>query len=199
MKTVVLIGDSIRMGYQSHVQQALQGLARVWAPQENGGNSQNVLEHLETWVINQNPDIVHLNCGLHDIKKPFETAPLAGQPAIPLDAYQTNVREILTYIRDRTQAQIIWATTTPVNEVWHHKRKAFDRFEADVLAYNTAATEIAQALNVPINDLYTVVMHAGRDDYLAPDGVHYIPSGYTMLGQAVVTTIKPYLITSSKN
>ena len=35
--TVVLIGDSIRMGYQPFVTEALAGEAEIWAPEENGG------------------------------------------------------------------------------------------------------------------------------------------------------------------
>ena len=68
---VILIGDSIRMGYQEVVWHELSDIADVWAPMENGGNSENVLNHMETWVLSRTPDIVHLNCGLHDIKKEF--------------------------------------------------------------------------------------------------------------------------------
>jgi hypothetical protein len=69
MKQIILIGDSIRMGYQPTVQQILADQAQVWGPVENGGNSHNVLTHLDAWVIQRQPDIVHLNCGLHDIKR----------------------------------------------------------------------------------------------------------------------------------
>ncbi|HEY66459.1 MAG TPA: hypothetical protein G4O02_18060 [Caldilineae bacterium] len=44
--SVVLIGDSIRMGYEPFVWEMLQGVADVWGPEENGGTSQNVLDHL---------------------------------------------------------------------------------------------------------------------------------------------------------
>ena len=47
---IVLIGDSIRMGYQDHVASELAGRAEVWVPEENGGDSRNVLAHLDQWV-----------------------------------------------------------------------------------------------------------------------------------------------------
>ena len=78
MKKVILIGDSIRMGYQPTVQQALLNQAHVWVPQENGGTSTNVLAHLDEWILSHRPDIVHLNCGLHDLKTEFAADTIAG-------------------------------------------------------------------------------------------------------------------------
>ena len=89
--------------------------------------------------------------------------------------------------------KVIWATTTPVNEAWHHAQKPFDRFEADVMAYNAAASEIASQLGVPIDDLYGIVTAAGRDRLLLPDGVHFTQDGYRLLGKAVADAIRHHL------
>jgi len=43
-KLVVLVGDSIRMGYQAEVATRLADIAEVWGPEENGGNSANLLK-----------------------------------------------------------------------------------------------------------------------------------------------------------
>ena len=190
MKRVILIGDSIRMGYQGVVQSELAGQAEVWSPAQNGGNSQNVLDHLDEWVLAQHPDVVHINCGLHDLRKEFGS----DQAAVPLDRYQANVEAILRRIRKETHAKLIWATTTPVNEEWHHQRKGFDRFEADVVAYNRVATEICQRMAVTMNDLYQVVMRAGRDRILLPDGVHFTVEGYTILGEAVAGVVRSWCV-----
>src|SRR5271167_2117354 len=66
---VVLVGDSIRLGYAPRVAQRLSGKAVVISPAENGGDSANVLAHLDEWVLRQKPNVVHLNCGLHDLKR----------------------------------------------------------------------------------------------------------------------------------
>jgi len=186
MKKVVLIGDSIRMGYQEIVRRELAGEAEVWGPTQNGGTSQKVRENLDEWVISQAPSIVHLNCGLHDLKKEFG----AAETAIPLAQYETNVREILHRLVSETEAKIVWAATTPVNEKWHHENKPFDRFEADVAAYNEVSSTIATELGVPIDDLFAVITDAGRDDYLTPDGVHFTEAGCELLGKAVAGFIK---------
>jgi lysophospholipase L1-like esterase len=189
VKTVILIGDSIRQGYQSVVQEELYQEAHVWAPRENGGTSRNVLAHLDEWVLARDPDIVHLNCGLHDLRTEFD----ATTAAVPLAEYRANVETILKQIREHTAATVIWATTTPVNEQWHHENKTFDRFEADVRVYNRQAREVAVPLGVHVNDLFEVVTRAGRDRYLVQDGVHFSEAGYALLGRAVMETIRMFL------
>jgi len=189
MKHIILLGDSIRLGYQDIVRGELAEWAEIWAPEENGRDSRNILAHLDDWVIARAPDLVHLNCGLHDLKREFN----ATMNQVPLDEYATNVRTILTRLQRATRAQITWATTTPVNEAWHHANKEFDRFESDVIAYNSCATQIARELNIPIDDLYAVVTHFGRDKLLLPDGVHFTAAGYTLLGKHVAQAIKQNL------
>ena len=189
MGDVVLIGDSIRMGYQGKVWTELSGRTEIWSPQQNGGDSRRVAENLDAWAMARKPDVVHVNCGLHDLKKEFVT----GTPQVPLDEYRENVSQILQGLRDGISGTVIWAMTTPVNEVWHHERKGFDRFEADVKAYNDVAGEICGQLGIAVNDLYEVVMAAGRDALLGSDGVHFEAAGYTLLGKAVADAIRRYV------
>ena len=185
MKTIVLIGDSIRKGYQEKVRQRLADWATVWAPEENGGTSENVLAHLDQLVISRRPDVVHINCGLHDIKKEFDQ----DTATVPLSAYTQNVRSILTRLHAETEATVVWALTTPVNQAWHHMNKPFNRFETDVVAYNKAASEVCRELGITANDLYSVVVSAGADSILLEDGVHFKPEGYTLLAESVAECI----------
>ena len=191
MQQLILIGDSIRMGYQADVIRELANLADVWAPTQNGGNSANILQHLDEWIISRPHDVVHINCGLHDLRKDFDT----GDPAISINQYESNLRALLKRILAEANCTVIWAMTTPVNEIWHHERKGFDRLEADVAAYNAVACEVADNLDIPINDLFSVITDAGRDSYLTPDGVHFTPEGSALLGKAVAEFVKPYLTT----
>ena len=55
---LVLIGDSIRNGYCEHVVRELADEVAVFAPAQNGGDSRNVLAHLDEWVLKQQPDLV---------------------------------------------------------------------------------------------------------------------------------------------
>ena len=121
---VVLVGDSIRLGYAPLVARKLEGKAIVSSPEPNGGDSANVLRNLDTWVLREKPDDVHLNAGLHDLK----VAKTGGQRQVPLEAYETNLREIVRRARAETSASLILATSTPILDERHARRRAdFDR------------------------------------------------------------------------
>jgi lysophospholipase L1-like esterase len=194
MPTIVLIGDSIRMGYQETVRQELAGAAEVWGPPENGQHTVNVLAHLHPWVFVRKPDLVHVNAGLHDLKTvAFEER----ENLVPLEAYRRNVRTILRLIRDRAGARVIWALTTPVQEARHraaHSRaRDFVRYAADVAAYNEAARAVCADLGVPVNDLHAAALEAGLERVQGEDGVHFRPEGCQVLGRAVAAGIRAAL------
>ena len=194
MKLVILIGDSIRMAYQPVVTRELEGTAHVWGPEENCRHSACVREHLQPWALDREPDLVHLNAGLHDIARPRKADGEVGPPAIPTDGYAENLRTCLSTIQ-KAGIRPILALSTPVNDQRHARRGDGlpDRFEADVENYNAIARAIARELNVPINDLYRVVMDHDRDALLSEDGVHFTKEGNTLLGQAVAGMIRAAL------
>ncbi len=131
---VVLIGDSIRMGYAPFVAERLQGKATVISPEENGGDTSNVLKHLDEWAVATRPVVIHFNAGLHDLKLDRQT----GRHQVELDAYRSNLQMIRQDLENRTAARLIFATTTPVDDERHHKNKPFDR-ELPTFAPTTAS------------------------------------------------------------
>jgi lysophospholipase L1-like esterase len=191
MKKVILIGDSIRAGYQPRVARVLKGEAEVWGPQENGGTSRNVLAHLDEWVLGREADIVHLNCGLHDLARDPDENGKIQDVRVPLEEYERNVREILSRIQ-ASGRKICWATTTPVHEENHRKVKTMERHEADIEKYNAAALRVARELNVPVDDLNRVVSEAGDESGMRLDGVHYTEEGSARLGQAVAQFLRAH-------
>ena len=190
---IVLVGDSIRMGYAPLVAKNLGGKAIVVSPAPNGEDSGNVLRNLDEWVIKEQPDIVHINAGLHDLKLKD------GSYQVPLAAYEKNLKTILDRIRKETKANIIFATTTPIIDDLHAQRKAgFDRFEADVRKYNAAAMSVMKQAGVPINDLHNLVESRGREKLIGGDGTHYTPEGYAVLASAVTDNILRNLTESQR-
>jgi lysophospholipase L1-like esterase len=184
---LVLIGDSIRMGYESSVRDHLAHRS-ICSPDANGGDSSNVLAHITEWVMAHSPKVVHLNCGLHDLKKPFD----AGSAQVGLDEYGSNLSEIFDQILG-AGIRLVWASTTPVDEDLHHKNKGFDRFAADVEAYNSVALELSEARDIPVNDLHAVVQTAGPSRLLRDDGVHFTDEGSRLLGKMVSRFVEPLL------
>lgn len=186
---VLLLGDSIRLGYQPRVAECLAGIARVVGPEANGGDTRNLLAHLDAWALGRDPAIVHVNAGLHDIKR----ARGGGMPQVSPEEYARNVHALLSRLRGETRARIVWATMTPVDESRHTERKVFDRYLADVQAYNAAAVAVAESLGVAVNDLYAQAIRLGGSDLLWEDGIHFTDDGYPLLGDAVAAFLRPLI------
>ena len=181
---VVLVGDSIRIGYAPLVAKLLEGKAIVISAKPNGEDSANVLENLEEWVLREKPDVIHFNAGLHDLKLKD------GSYQVPVVDYEKNLTRILERIRKETNANVIFATTTPILDKLHVERKAgFDRFEADVQKYNVAAMAVMKQAGIPVNDLHKLVEDSGAEKLLTSDGTHYTQEGYERLAAAVTDSI----------
>ena len=189
MIRVICVGDSIRMGYEPTVVTELDEWADIVEMGDTqGGNTRNVLEHLNAWVIAHRPDIVHLNAGLHDMARDRGPGP---ENRVPLDEYGANLRQILEELLQKTNARVILALTTPVDlERQLTVEKGVNRTPEDVTAYNEAATAIAGDLGVAVNDLFRVIDNHGAGDVLAEDGVHFTAEGSEILGRAVAAAIR---------
>lgn len=187
---VVLIGDSIRMGYQHLVVRKCRE-AEVWGPAENGRHGIWVLDHFEEWVAHQRPDIVHANFGLHDA-----TVQADGEPQIVLHQYRLCVRRFIAWVRELGNTGLIWATTTPlyVPEEGVPMARWRKREEARIETYNTAALEIVQREGIPVNDLHGVIMDNDFSRCLQEDGCHITEFGNEVLSDAVVKAIRSYMI-----
>ena len=181
---VVLIGDSIRMGYQAAVAAGLPGQAEVWGPEQNGGNSANVLQHLEEWALSRDAAVIHVNCGLHDLRYRAD-----GTYQVPLEEYGRNVGAILDCIRDRAPGTLIWATSTPVIDERQNVGGKFRRYLKDVVRYNQAALAVVSERDVPVDDLFRVVSEARPGEQMTADGVHFNERGNELLAAAVVGAI----------
>ena len=71
MKNVILIGDSIRMGYDKYVKNYLADSCEVYYPKDNCRFTQYVLRNTHAWVeesgFGEDTDLVHWNVGLWDV------------------------------------------------------------------------------------------------------------------------------------
>ncbi|AGA27586.1 SGNH/GDSL hydrolase family protein [Singulisphaera acidiphila] len=191
---VVLIGDSIRLGYAPTVEAELAGKVKIISPKPNGGDSQNVLKHLDEWVIREQPAVVHFNCGIHDTKKSKTTGTFQVSPK----QYEANLREIIARIRKETGAVVLFATSTPIldDRAAQARTKAdYELLQASIDQYNQIALKVMDELKVPVDDLRTAL----PDDSVATakimttDGVHFSPEGRERLGKQVAAFISQHL------
>jgi lysophospholipase L1-like esterase/dienelactone hydrolase len=187
---VLLLGDSIRIGYAPILIKKLNGIAKVThIGEENGGDTVNTLKSLERWLAEHKPDLVHINCGLHDLR--FNPKTMTYQ--VSVEQYGKNLESIIERIQKHTP-RIIFANTTPILDERHAARKAgFDRKNSDVQKYNDVAMSLMRMKGIPINDLYRIVQHYDPSKLMTKDGTHYTPEGSERLADAAADSIQRQL------
>jgi dienelactone hydrolase/lysophospholipase L1-like esterase len=186
---VLLLGDSIRLGYAPLVAKRLAGQAEVVSPKENVADTTNALKHLDAWLADAKPAVVHYNCGLHDLKLSKKTK----THQVPIDRYAENLKAIAAKLRAVTP-HVVFANTTPILDDRHAARKAdFDRLDADVRRYNDTAVAALLPLGVPVHDLNRIVRENDPAKLLGKDGTHYTPAANERLADAVADVIRRQL------
>jgi hypothetical protein len=191
---VLLIGDSISIGYTLPVRARLAGKANVHRPAENCSDSAKGVRSLDKWLGDGKWDVIHFNFGLHDVKYldaagKYVPADQGKQVASVAD-YEKNLRAIIARLK-QTGAKLILATTTPV------PGGSQGRVEHDELRYNAAAVRIAKETGVAIDDLHAVAV-AHQAKIQLPKNVHFTKDGYEQLADTVVASITPLLTPAKK-
>lgn len=181
---IVLIGDSIRAGYDKYVKMAFENVAEVYYPQGNCRFTAHVLRHLRDWKeemgCGEDVDLVHWNAGLWD-----NLILMDGRNHTEIETYKENVKRICRIISMLfPKAKIIFATSTPVDEAIFQEKYEMTglmRWNKDTERYNQAACEIVRSLGGEINDLYNLLVD--RQGEYHSDQTHY----YTKEGTRVIT------------
>ena len=180
---VLLIGDSISIGYTLPVRELLNGKANLHRPAENCRATIHGLELLDSWLGDSSWDVIHFNWGLHDIAMldPQGERSSQGARQVPIEQYTQYLNTLLDRLQ-QTGASLIWCATTPVPD------GADGRKKGDDVLYNAAAGNIMRAHSIPINDLYTYALQR-LDDIQLPANVHFTPEGSAELAKAVADHI----------
>ena len=176
---IVLVGDSIRMGYEPLVREKVGDRAEVWGPAENCGNSMAHRDRFSAWAIEPKPDVYHFNCGIHDLHV------IDLGPRFTVSAYVRNLRIIVKRLKTETDARLIWATSTPMLAPLNLNASRYPAVET----YNAAALRVMEKNGIEVNDLYQAIMDAGAEKCLGEDGVHMAPYGNEVLSDAIVRFI----------
>jgi Lysophospholipase L1 and related esterases len=194
MKKVLLLGDSIRMGYDDYVKELLSGKCAVYYDGSDNGR----FAAYTLWQANQlfkqygKFDVVHWNNGYWDMNV---EAPMT-EAMHPVDEYLHFLRRIIGEIR-RNGAQIIFATTTPVLS----NGSAADNTGTGVVLsydndwvkkYNDAAKALMAEQHVPVNDLYTLMLREPNYCKCA-DKLHLTEEGYKICAEQAARMIEERL------
>lgn len=195
LPNVLLLGDSISIGYYPSVREKLAGIANVYrirgtteaTIRQQGQlrlDTNSAVKHIDEWLGDQKWSVIHFNWGLHDVK-----LTRTGGHQVELDRYEQNLRDLVSRLQ-QTQAKLIWASITPVPSGADAGANA--RKPGDEILYNTAAKQVMEENGIPIDDLYALA--APRlTEFQQHANVHFNNIGSAALGSQVAAEIKEAL------
>lgn len=169
---VLLVGDSITLGYQEKVRQKLKGVCYVdFIATSYAADTKFYNELIGKFAADSDYGLIHFNHGLH------------GQH-VSKRTYKSKIKKLCAKLGEN--AKIVLATSTIVYEegnvrldrVWTKKLKE----------RNDAVREIAADCGYPVDDLYSVSISVPTDSR-SIDGVHYTDAGYEIFASAVAENI----------
>lgn len=183
---VLIIGDSISMGYTIPVRALLKDKANVHRIPQNGESTTVGLVKLRQWIGSTRWDVIHFNWGLHDLKHVRDNAfDLEAPVTTEVDQYKTNLANLVTSLKV-TGARLIWASTTPVPE------NCPGRISGDEIIYNAAALPVMNDAHISVNDLHSHAMER-LEAIQKPNDVHFNQAGNDYLAAQVASAIETYL------
>ena len=184
---VLLIGDSISIGYTIPVRKLLKGKVNLHRIPTNGGPTIKGLEQIDAWIGKKKWDVIHFNWGLHDLKYigpngenlfPIEKG---GKVQVALLKYEKNL-ERLVHRLSETGAKLIWRNTTPIPP------GSRGRYVGDSIKYNNAASRVMIRHGIPTHDLFTISRER-MQEIMRPANVHYTEEGSKVLAVSVAEVI----------
>ena len=189
---VLIIGDSISLGYTEPVKKSLNGIADVSRPGENCQHSGNGVIKIKSWIGTTKWDVIHFNFGIWDTHlldakgNIVHPDPASGDVHVRYtpEQYKENLTEIVKILKG-TGAKLIWASTTPI------MCRTGARFET-ISNYNKIAASIMKENGIEIDDLYNYVIKDVKE-WQSTDQVHYTPAGYLEIAKQVTASIEKTL------
>jgi len=192
---VLIIGDSISIGYTDPVRSNLTGIADVFRPPGNCAHTGVGLAQIKNWLGTSKWDVIHFNFGIWDThlldSKGNLLSSNAGDKNPPTgdssrlrhtpEQYKANLTKLVEILKG-TGAKLIWASTTPI------MYRTGERFEA-IPTLNRVAADIMQSHGIAIDDLYTFVLPQVKD-WQNPDQCHFNEQGNKQLGKQVAECIR---------
>ena len=187
LPNVLIIGDSISIGYTLPTRALLKGKVNLHRIPTNGGPTTKGVHEIEKWLGKRKWDLIHFNWGLHDLKYmgkdgtnlvPKEKG---GIVQVPLSEYEKNLEKLVIRMK-KSAKQLVWRNTTPIPP----GSKA--RYVGDSVKYNQAATRVMKKHGVPTLDLFTP-SKKNMKDWMKKADVHYHAHGSQALAELVAEDI----------
>ena len=187
LPNVLIIGDSISIGYTVPTRALLAGKVNLHRIPTNGGPTTKGITEIEKWLGGRKWDLIHFNWGLHDLKYmgkdgtnlvPKEKG---GVVQVNLSEYEKNL-DILVARMKKSAKHLVWRNTTPIPP----GSKA--RYVGDAEKYNLAASRVMKKHKVATLDLFSP-SKKNMKNWMREANVHYFPHGSQALAEIVAKDI----------
>ncbi len=175
---VLLIGDSISIGYTLETRALLKGKANVHRIPTNGGPTPKGVEHIDSWLGKSKWDLIHFNWGLHDLKYMSD-----GRKQVEIDVYERNLERLVERLKS-TGAKLVWASTTPVPDA----KLSPPRKNSEVQEYDAVAERIMAKHDIGVDDLYSFALPR-LAEIQREANVHFFDEGSKLLAGHVASAI----------
>ena len=193
LPNVLLIGDSISIGYTVEVRKLLKERADIFRIPTNGKYAAYGARNLNKWLGTKKWDVIHFNWGLWDIcyrnpesKTQGHRDKINGSLTAEPDQYRASMEKIISRLKE-TEAKLIWCNTTPVPE-FEEGRKV-----GDEIKYNEIAAKIMKEHGGVINDLHSHALLKLPEIQRKKGDVHFTSQGYAYLAEKVAHEIQSAL------
>lgn len=180
---VLLIGDSILIGYRAEATRQLKGKASVdcLTTGLNIGLGKPLYDQIRS-ALEQGPyAVIHFNdMGLHGYQK----------DRIPDAKYEPLLKAYLDLIRTGAKdSTLIWTATTPITVKGNPSQ--LDPSDATIVERNAVAARVMKEFNIETDDLYGLM--SPHLDLARGDGFHWKPEGQIMQGRQVAAAVEAAL------
>lgn len=182
---VLIVGDSISIGYTPRVRRLLDHTANVHRPTTNCRWSAFGVEQVAAWVGESKWDVIHFNFGLWDWYGWSQE-----DKATP-ESYAKSLESIVVQLK-KTDAELIFALTTPPC-VGPERKVKIVITEQRAQEFNNAAIAVMKKHGVQINDLYAAIGKNRAKYQRGENDVHYTDQGRDVLADRVARSIRAAL------
>lgn len=194
---VLIIGDSISLGYTPPVLDMMKDEANVIHNKGNAQHSGTGVAKIDAWLGDTDWDVIHFNWGLWDLcyrhpksKVQGRRDKVRGTLTTSLEQYERNLDQLVRRLR-QTNAALVWANTTVVPEAEAGRRVNDD------LKYNEVASRVMQKHGIVINDLNKLSRTFAPELFKGVGDVHFTSEGYRKLAVQVAASIRTALVNRS--
>ncbi len=177
---ILLAGSSHTRLFFPYVRSFLKGTASVSVLDRDAGRTDEILESLSEWPL-EDKDIIHVYSGHRDLAPGPD-----GDPFIGPELFRINLEKIINRILGRTSGKVVFSNIPPVSENFLEMDR--DR-NVRIAIYNRIIGEVTADAGIPLHDFAGFISSYGGGESKYADGLHFTRRVYQDFAKALSTRL----------